>query len=147
MSQFKIIPTVFQGGLLGIANIIPGVSGGTMALVLGIYQRLIKALQNIDLQLAKAFWGLVRGKPDGLKLLKQELQRVDFWFVVTLGIGAVAAILATSRLIVYLLNHHHDPTYDDKKIDAIYSDCMQIISERNSTMACYIAREGLIVEL
>lgn len=43
--------------------------------------------------------------------------------------------------------YHHDPTYDDEKIDAIYSDCMQLISERKSTMECYIAREGLVVEL
>lgn len=43
--------------------------------------------------------------------------------------------------------YHHDPTYDDEKIDAIYSDCMQIISERKSTMECHIAREGQIVEL
>ena len=43
--------------------------------------------------------------------------------------------------------YHHDPTYDDEKIDAIYSDCMQIISERKSTMECYIAREGQTVQL
>lgn len=43
--------------------------------------------------------------------------------------------------------YHHDPTYDDDKVEAIYSDCMQIISERRSTMECHIAREGLIVEL
>ncbi len=43
--------------------------------------------------------------------------------------------------------YHHDPTYDDEKIDAIYSDCMQIISERKSSMECYIAREGQIVEI
>lgn len=43
--------------------------------------------------------------------------------------------------------YHHDPTYDDEKIDAIYSDCMQIISERKSSMMCHIAREGQIVEI
>jgi len=43
--------------------------------------------------------------------------------------------------------YHHDPTYDDEKVKAINNDCLQIIRERNSTMECHIAYEGLIVEL
>jgi len=43
--------------------------------------------------------------------------------------------------------YHHDPTYDDEKVNAIHHDCMQIIRERGATMECHIAHEGLIVEL
>ena len=43
--------------------------------------------------------------------------------------------------------YHHDPTYDDEKISAIYHDCMQIISERKSDMTCFIASEGLTIDL
>ncbi|MFP6682801.1 MAG: MBL fold metallo-hydrolase [Gammaproteobacteria bacterium] len=43
--------------------------------------------------------------------------------------------------------YHHDPTYDDEKINAIHNDCVQIICERKSTMACHIAHEGLVVDL
>ena len=42
-----------NGFLIGIANIIPGMSGGTLALVLGIYERLINALRNIGLATIK----------------------------------------------------------------------------------------------
>ena len=38
---------MLKGGIIGIANIIPGVSGGTMAVVLGIYEKLIEAIGNI----------------------------------------------------------------------------------------------------
>ena len=43
--------------------------------------------------------------------------------------------------------YHHDPTYDDSQIDAIHSECMKIVHQRNSAMVCHVAHEGMIVEL
>jgi phosphoribosyl 1,2-cyclic phosphodiesterase len=43
--------------------------------------------------------------------------------------------------------YHHDPTYDDAKVDAIHRDCERIIAERGSALRCVVAREGLIVEI
>jgi len=43
--------------------------------------------------------------------------------------------------------YHHDPTYDDAKIDAIHRDCERIIGERGSPLRCVVAREGMIVEI
>ncbi|MBI4693564.1 MAG: MBL fold metallo-hydrolase [Gammaproteobacteria bacterium] len=43
--------------------------------------------------------------------------------------------------------YHHDPTYDDGKVGSIHDDCLRIIAERGSTMACHIAYEGLVVDL
>lgn len=43
--------------------------------------------------------------------------------------------------------YHHDPTYDDDKVNAIHRDCLQIIRERGANMQCIIATEGLVVEL
>jgi len=60
----------------------------------------------------------------------------------------VAAVnFAIDADVKALYLYHHDPTYDDEKIKAIHNDCMQIIRERKSTMACHVAHEGLIVEL
>ena len=42
-----VFKTILHGFLIGVANIIPGVSGGSMALALGIYERLIAAVGNI----------------------------------------------------------------------------------------------------
>ena len=43
-----MMKTLLHGVLIGLANIIPGVSGGTLALILGIYKRLISAIRNLD---------------------------------------------------------------------------------------------------
>ena len=100
-----------NGFLIGIANIIPGMSGGTLALVLGIYERLIGALQRIGLSTAKKLIGVLRFKKLAFTEAGTELRRIDFSFLALLGIGAIAALLLTSKLIVYLLNNHHDATY------------------------------------
>ena len=100
-----------NGFLIGIANIIPGMSGGTLALVLGIYERLIGALRRIGLSTVKKLLGVVRLKRHAFTEAKAELRRIDFGFLALLGIGAIVALLLTSKLIVYLLNDHHDATY------------------------------------
>ena len=100
-----------NGFLIGIANIIPGMSGGTLALVLGIYERLIGALRRIGLSTVKKLLGGATFRKNALEEAQAELRRIDFGFLALLGSGAVAALLLTSKLIVYLLNHHHDATY------------------------------------
>ena len=100
-----------NGFLIGIANIIPGMSGGTLALVLGIYERLIVALRRIGFSTVKKLLGTVRLKKRAFAEAGDELRRIDFGFLALLGIGAIAALLLTSKLIVYLLNNHHDATY------------------------------------
>ena len=100
-----------NGFLIGVANIIPGMSGGTLALVLGIYERLIAALRNIGLPTVKKGLRALTFKKRAFEEALAELRRVDAGFLALLGIGAIAAVLLTSKLIVYLLNHHHDATY------------------------------------
>ena len=100
-----------NGFLIGIANIIPGMSGGTFALVLGIYERLITALRNIGLETVKRVLGILTFRKSAMDDLKTELRRIDFGFLFLLGVGAVVAILVSTKLIVYLLDSQHDATY------------------------------------
>ncbi len=100
-----------NGFLIGIANIIPGMSGGTLALVLGIYERLIGALRCIGLSTVKKLIGILSFKKVAFTEAGAELRRIDFGFLALLGIGAIAALLLTSKLIVHLLNNYHDATY------------------------------------
>lgn len=102
---------IVKGFFIGIANIIPGMSGGTIALVLGIYERLIAALHNIGHSTVHKLLAVVTLKRSAISEAKAELRRIDFGFLVLLGIGAVIAVAATSKLIIYLLNQQHDPTY------------------------------------
>jgi putative membrane protein len=82
---------------MGIAEIIPGVSGGTLAFITGIYKELIDSIKSINL--------------DSLKLLFQ-LQLKKFWlqingnFLSTLLVGMVVSILLLSRFITFLLDFH-----------------------------------------
>ena len=102
---------IVKGFLIGLANIIPGVSGGTFALILGIYERLIRALHNIGVKTAQRLLAAVTLKKTAMSDALLELRRIDFGFLVLLGIGAVIAVVATSKLMIYLLNEQHDPTY------------------------------------
>ncbi len=100
-----------NGFLIGIANIIPGMSGGTLALVLGIYERLINALRNIGLATIKRLLRIFTFKKTAISDFKDELRRIDFSFLMILGVGAVAAVLLSTKLIAYLLDSQHDVTY------------------------------------
>ena len=102
---------IVNGFLIGIANIIPGMSGGTLALVLGIYERLIAALRNIRLSTVKKVIRVFTLKKAAFADALSALHRADVGFLALLGVGAVTAVLLTSKLIVYLLNDYHDATY------------------------------------
>ncbi|HPQ39372.1 MAG TPA: DUF368 domain-containing protein [bacterium] len=99
------IITFIKGALIGIANIIPGVSGGTFALILGIYERLLDALHAIHvkliLDLIKTIPGLFN--IDKRRKLFEILRKLDFIFLACLGAGAIATILGLSFLIDHLL--------------------------------------------
>ena len=102
-------PRVFAKGLLiGVANIIPGVSGGTFALLLGIYERLVGAVRAVNLGTLRRVPGLFSAP--GREIFRREWRRIDGTFLVVLGAGAAAAILASSSPIKYLLARHPAPT-------------------------------------
>lgn len=78
---------------VGIANIIPGVSGGTIALITGIFERLIHALKSIDLQAVKL---LFSGK------WKSFAQRTDLYFLIAVFSGALIAIVLLAKIFGFL---------------------------------------------
>ncbi|GAB4335918.1 MAG: DUF368 domain-containing protein [Calditrichia bacterium] len=80
-----------KGGLFGIANIIPGVSGGTMAVVLGFYEYLIEVIGNF--------------------LTRPEKRKEYVLFLAKLFSGAALAILVFSFIMDYLLTHYSIYTY------------------------------------
>ena len=74
---------IIKGILIGIANIIPGVSGGTMAVSLGIYDKLISSISN---------------------LLKDWKKSLVTLLPIILGCGI--GIVGFTYAIEYLLSHH-----------------------------------------
>ena len=88
-----------RGFLMGAADIVPGVSGGTIALIVGIYERLINAIRL-------AARGL--GDVCTLKFKKaaDRFKEVDWLLVIPVVFGILIAILTIARLIVYLLDEY-----------------------------------------
>lgn len=82
---------------MGIADLVPGVSGGTIALITGIYQRLINAIASVNLESLQL---LFSGK------IKQAWQQVDGWFLVAVFAGILSSIFLFASLIKYLLTNH-----------------------------------------
>jgi putative membrane protein len=99
------IPSLFvKGFLMGSADVVPGVSGGTMALILGIYERLINAIKSADLKALKALCSFQIGA---------VFQRVHWFFLVVLLSGILSAILFVTRVIKLpeLMFTHPEPVY------------------------------------
>lgn len=88
---------VGRGLLMGGADIIPGVSGGTVALILGIYQRLVTAISHCDARLfqllAKRQWS-------------EAAAHLDLRFVLPLGVGILTGVVSLASLMHYLLDYH-----------------------------------------
>lgn len=97
--NFKL---VLKGFLMGMADIVPGVSGGTVAFILGIYDRLVAAIASVNLDLLK----LIKERR-----FKDALKHVDFTFLFFLLSGIFLALILMSRLMHYVLNEHPVPTW------------------------------------
>ena len=88
MKQRAIL--VAKGFCIGTADIVPGVSGGTMAFILGIYREFIAAIKSFDLA---ALTALLRLN------IREALARPHFGFIVPLIIGIIAALLFFTRVV------------------------------------------------
>ncbi|MES3518018.1 MAG: DUF368 domain-containing protein [Natronomonas sp.] len=78
-----------KGACMGIADAVPGVSGGTIALIVGIYDRLITALTAVDPRILFDV-GKIR-TTNGRRVLAEELVAMDLPFLLLLGVGIVSA--------------------------------------------------------
>ncbi|MBU1030856.1 MAG: DUF368 domain-containing protein [Nanoarchaeota archaeon] len=98
MKNFKESFMIFLRGLLmGAADVIPGVSGGTIALITGIYERLIKAIDDVNRFVLKDFFHF------RLKKAFLNVKKLDFALLVPLLLGIGIAILSLAHLITFLL--------------------------------------------
>ncbi len=79
---------------MGAANVIPGVSGGTIAFITGLYERLIASLKSFDLRAIRLL----------LKFdLKGFVSYIDFWFLFVLILGAVIGLVTFGKALDYVM--------------------------------------------
>lgn len=86
-----------KGVVMGSADVVPGVSGGTMALILGIYEELILSLQHFS---KPPFWRALRNFRLGA-----AFRAVNGSFLLVLLFGILTALLLLARLLHWLLEH------------------------------------------
>ena len=86
----------FKGLAMGAADVVPGVSGGTIAFISGIYEELLSSISSVNLNAIKIL------KKDGFKAAWKAING-NFLFSLVLGIGI--SILSLAKLIKYLLEN------------------------------------------
>lgn len=101
----EVVANVLRGGLIGAVEVMPGVSGGTVALVVMVYERLIASASAAIAGLFLLVTGLVRGA-DVRRRGLGRLREVDWLLVVPLVVGMGAAILTMSHVMESLVENH-----------------------------------------
>ncbi|MAR39202.1 MAG: DUF368 domain-containing protein [Flavobacteriales bacterium] len=84
-----------KGMAMGVANVIPGVSGGTIALITEIYENLINSLKSFDL---KAFKLLITFK------FKEFVEYTNFYFLAAIFGGSIVSVFSIASLFEYLFD-------------------------------------------
>jgi len=88
--------TFLKGFAMGAANVIPGVSGGTIAFITGIYERLIEALKRIDVTTVKM----------GCRFqIREVAERIDLRFLMAIGIGVALSIMTLAQVFKRVMEH------------------------------------------
>lgn len=98
------VVNLVRGLLMGVAEVIPGVSGGTVALIVGIYRTLINAIADAVLAVRQLI-GLAPGGPSGRRFA-ETLRSLPWAVLIPLAIGMGAALVLGAKFIEPLLESH-----------------------------------------
>lgn len=95
----EYVGLVFRGMAMGAADVVPGVSGGTMAFILGIYEELLGSIRMIG---QPDFWKAVLGLR-----IKDAIQMINLNFLIAVFVGIVLAVLSLAQGLEWML--HNEP--------------------------------------
>lgn len=93
----KYISLFLKGIGMGAANVVPGVSGGTIALITGIFEELINSIKSFDIQAIKLFF---TGK------FKDFARHINLNFLIAVFLGVAISILSIAKLFGFLLDNY-----------------------------------------
>ncbi|MDQ2049456.1 DUF368 domain-containing protein [Natronolimnohabitans sp. A-GB9] len=105
----EFLAVYLKGFSMGAADVVPGVSGATIALIVGIYDRMIRAITAIDPRRLRP--ALRAHDPEARASLRTELERMDLAFLIVLGLGVASAIVVLSRVMHGAATTYPVPTY------------------------------------
>lgn len=98
----KYVGVAFKGACMGAADVIPGVSGGTIAFLMGIYQELLDSIKSVN---GEAFKLLFKGK------IAEFWKHINGNFLASLFVGILVSVFSLARLMKYLLEFHPIPLW------------------------------------
>ena len=98
-SAAGLLLLAIRGFAIGSADLVPGVSGGTVALVTGIYPRLVSAVDAGARSAGRVFKADFRGA-------RRAAERIDWWFLTPVVVGAALAVVSLARVVEGLLRDH-----------------------------------------
>lgn len=110
----RAIAGIYLRGLcMGAADSVPGISGGTIALITGIYERLITALTAVSARRIKYVLegALTPHRTAARDRARQALIEVDALFLAILGVGVVSAVVAVASTVELAVEHYPIPTF------------------------------------
>ena len=98
----RLAPHGLRGFCIGTADLVPGVSGSTVALLLGVYERLLRAVRCVAGALADLLRGDLRGAAG-------KLRRIEWALVLPIAAGGVVALDTLAGAIDWLLTNRAEP--------------------------------------
>jgi len=105
----EYVGVYLRGFAMGAADSVPGVSGGTIALITGIYDRLVGAITAFD---PRALRYLARpADPDARAEVKTALVRMDIAFLLALGLGVASALVTAANAVHVGTTEYPAPTF------------------------------------
>lgn len=93
----KYLLIYFKGMLMGVADIIPGVSGGTMAFITGIYEELIHSLSVVDKAFIKTLFS---------KKYSNAFKQVNFKFLLPLAMGVISSVILFAKIVHQMMESY-----------------------------------------
>lgn len=100
----SFVVNLIRGAFIGAAEVVPGISGGTIALIVGVYRALIAAIADAVLAVRQLL-GFANGRPSGRRFAA-TLRSLPWGLLIPLGIGMVAAVIIGARLLEPILDEY-----------------------------------------
>ena len=88
-----------KGLAMGLGDSVPGISGGTIAVITGIYDRLIYSIRSVDAQACRS---LFSGR------IREAWQHINGSFLLLVAIGMLSGLLLSATTVLYLLEYHRE---------------------------------------
>ena len=137
----RYIILFLKGIAMGIANVIPGVSGGTIALITNIYEDLIESLKSFNLKAVKLIFS---GK------INEFVKYTNFFFMSSVLLGSIVSLFSIAKLFEYLLVEYPKPVWSfffGLILASVYYVGLRINKWKTNTILLFILGSSIAISI